>query len=133
MDQKLKITTVHKKLKITKEDIIKYQLVTELVLMRNLDIIKSDLELLCYLSKYNSVELSKFCFLVASEIISKTKATNIITCSQNIRNRITKLIKRGIIIKTGVKNNIKINPEYKIVNTGNTLLDFKFINIESVR
>lgn len=131
MNQRLKLTIVQKKLKITKEDVIKYQLVTELILMRNLDIIKSDLELLCSISKYDSIELSKFCFILASEIISKTKSNNITTCSQNIRNRITKLIKRGIIVKTGVKNNIMINPEYNIINKSNTLLDFKFVNIES--
>ena len=52
--------------------------------------------------------------------------------SQNIRNKISKLEKRGLIKKSdSYKKTIEIQSEIKIQKSGNVLLDYKFLALET--
>jgi len=118
----MKVFKVEKKVKIDKEKVIKYQLLT-FCFLNDIQISNSDLAFLTELSKFNTHELTSFC-----NYISKMK---IFKSPQSVRNAVTKAEKKNLIVKNGVnKKNIKINPKIKIQTEGTILLDYKILGIE---
>ena len=119
------VNQVQKKVKISKWQIVKYQILTHCYLS---DIIlsNSDLDCLTLLSFNQPIELSNFCLDASSEEDSIFKSP------QSVRNSLNKSEKNKIIIKD-LKNKklILLNPSLKIQTNGNILLDYKFFANES--
>jgi hypothetical protein len=117
------VKKVEKKVKMSKDDIIKYQILTYCFL-NEIQISLSDLLCLAELAKLENVELTRFCYIISDKKIFKS--------AQSCRNAITKATKKELIVKNGVnKKNIKLNPKIEIQTKGTILLDYKLLGIET--
>jgi hypothetical protein len=128
----MEVKKVTKKLRITTPSVIKYQLLTEIMFFKEEHLIPSDLEILVLLVMWGPMELVGFCMNAAKELYPETAPEDLSVRSQNVRNRIVKLEKRNIVIKskTGRKV-ISLNPDINIQSEGNILLDYNYLAIES--
>ena len=128
----MEVKKVTKKLRVTTPDIIKYQLITEIVFFKNEYLIPSDLDILILLVKWGPMELVGFCMNAAKQLYPDTAPEDLSVRSQNVRNRIVKLEKRNIVTKskTGRKI-ISLNPDINIQSEGNILLDYNYLAVES--
>ena len=117
------VNKVNKKVKTSKDEVIKYQILTYCFL-NNIQISSSDLNCLAELAKVGSKELTSFC-----KDISKKK---IFKSSQSCRNALAKAEKKNLIIKNGSnKKTIYINADLNIQTEGIILLDYKILGIET--
>ena len=117
------VNKVNKKVKMSKDDVIKYQILTHCFL-NDIQISNSDLECLCELSKYGTKELTLFCENISKKEIFKS--------AQSCRNALTKAEKKNLIIKNGSnKKTISINTEMNIQTEGIILLDYKILGVEA--
>jgi hypothetical protein len=117
------VNKVNKQVKMSKDQVIKYQILTHCFL-NNIQVSTSDLNCLLELGKVKSIELTKFC-----KLISKFK---IFKSAQSCRNALTKAEKKGLIIKNGSnKKTISLNKIMNIQTEGNILLDYKILGIET--
>ena len=116
------------------QEIIKYQLLTEVLFFKNEYLIPSDLEILTLLVMWGPIDLGGFCASAARVIYPDYLPEELSTRAQNIRNRIVKLEKRHIIVKskTGRKI-IALNPNIDIHSKGNILLDYNYLAIETIK
>lgn len=96
----MEVKKVTKKLRVTKTNVIKYQLITEIVFFKEEHLIPSDLEILILLVMWGPMELVGFCLNAAKELYPETPPEDISVRSQNVRNRIVKLEKRNIVTKS---------------------------------
>ena len=128
----MEVKKVNKKLRMTTKDVIRYQILTEIMFFRNETLIPSDIEILTLLIMSGPIELGKFCLMSAKIIYPNAAPEEISTRAQNIRNRIVKLEKRNIVVKskTGRKT-IALNPSIDIHAKGNILLDYNYLALES--
>lgn len=127
----MEINRVHKKIRVGYSDIIRYQIISELVFLKKEHLIDSDIKLLTELVLNQPVELSEFCYNTVKKLYTEIEPEKISIKSQNIRNKVISLQKRGIIVKTNKgKNKIMINPSYNIQSKGNVLLDYNILAIE---
>lgn len=118
------VNVVEKKQRVTRLDIIKYQLVT-FCFFNDITLTKLDINFLLELALRKSVELNKFC----EEIGGPNK---IFSSPQSARNAINKAGIKKLIIKKGKnKKLLYINPEIKLQVEGNIMLDYKFLFSES--
>lgn len=128
----MEVKKVNKKLRLSTQDIIKYQLITEVLFFKKEYLIPSDLEILTLLVMWGPIELGKFCIAAAEIIYPNVEPKEVSTRAQNIRNRIVKLEKRKIIVKSNTgRKTISLNPEISIFSKGNILLDYNYLAIES--
>tara|TARA_Y100000592_G_scaffold36895_1_gene58477 strand:+ start:720 stop:1088 length:369 start_codon:yes stop_codon:yes gene_type:complete len=119
----MKVKKVEKKVKTSKDEVIKYQILTYCFL-NDIQISLSDLLCLTELAKLEKSELTKFCSFISKKEIFKSP--------QSCRNAITKASKKELIIKTGVnKKIIELNPKIEIQTEGTILLDYKLLGIET--
>ena len=117
------VNKVDKRVKMGKDDVIKYQILTHCFL-NDIQISNSDLECLSELAKCGTKELTLF-----YEDISKK---GIFKSAQSCRNALTKAEKKKLIIKNGSnKKTIQINNNINIQTEGNIFLDFKMLSVES--
>jgi len=117
------VNKVDKKVKMSKDKVIKYQILTYCFL-NNIQISSSDLNCLLELSKIKSTELTNFCELISSKGIFKS--------SQSCRNALSKSEKKGLIVKEGKnKKIISLNEDMNIQTEDTILLDFKILSIET--
>ena len=130
----MEVKKVTKKLRVTTPDVIKYQLITEIVFFKNEHLIPSDLDILILLVMWGPMELVGFCMNAAKELYPDTAPQDLSVRSQNVRNRIVKLEKRNIVIKskTGRKV-ISLNPDIDVHSKGNILLDYNYLSVESTK
>lgn len=127
----MEVTKVERKYRLTHHDLVKYQVMTEFVFFRKEQLSDADVDLLTLLALTGPVELTKFCSLVVKETSPKLEPEDFAVKSQNIRNKISKLEKRGFIKKSdSYKKTIEIQSTVKIQKTGNILLDYKFLAVE---
>lgn len=115
------VNQVDKKVKMSQWEIVKYQLLTHCYLYK---VQTSDAELDCLtqLAIEGEQELTIFCNNVFDR---KTFSS-----PQSVRNCLTKLEKKGMIIKEGKnKKKINVSPGLNLHTKGNILLDFKFLSI----
>ena len=115
------VNKVNIKAKLSRDEIIKYQILTHCFL-NDIQISSSDLNCLCELAKKGIKELTEFC-----KDISKK---NIFKSSQSARNAITKAEKKGLIVKNG-SNKKTISLNMKIETEGTILLDLKILGFET--
>lgn|SRR5574343_209104 len=117
------VNIVEKKVKMGTADVIKYQLMTH-CFINKISLSDSDIDCLTELSLMKEVGLNTFCKHISNKKIFKS--------AQTVRNSINESEKHNLIIKKGRnKKTIYINPDLGIQSSGNILLDFKFLAIES--
>lgn len=117
------VNQVDKRVRMSKWDIVKYQLMTYCYLSK-IQVSESDLECLTLLAVNGEQELTSFCNTAHME--------KIFSSTQSVRNCLTKAEKKNLIKKEGKnKKKIYINPDLKIHAKGNILLDFKFLSVET--
>ena len=114
---------------------IKYQLITELTFLRKQTVIDSDLTYLALLIEWGPMPLKQFCNNVVIHLFGIESMTDVEKHPvrvQNVRNRLGALEKRGLVVKDGKgKKMISFNPSIKIESTGNILLEYNFLYIET--
>jgi len=119
------VNQVQKRVKLSKWQIVKYQILTHCYL-NSIILSNSDLECLTLLALNQPIELSIFCLDASSEEDSIFKS------AQSVRNSLNKSEKHKLIIKNKKnKKQIQLNPDLKIQIEGNILLDYKFFASES--
>lgn len=119
----------------TAYDAIKYQLVTELVFLRKQNIIDSDLTYLTLLVQWGPLPLKEFCNKVVVQLFGSIATEDIDKYPvrvQTVRNRLGILEKRGLVAKHGKgKKMIAFTPAIPVYTTGNILLDYNFLYVET--
>jgi hypothetical protein len=117
------VNKIEKKIKMSKDEVIKYQILT-FCFLNNIQISSSDLQCLHVLSKEGTIELTKFCNTISKSGIFKS--------AQSCRNALSKAEKKGLIVKDGTnKKKIFVNPEMGIEIDGVIYLDYKILGLES--
>jgi hypothetical protein len=117
------VNQVDKKVRMSKWEIVKYQIFTHCYL-NNISVSEADLNCLTYLALEGDQELTSFC--------TKAHTKDIFSSTQSVRNCLTKAEKKNLIKKEGKnKKKIFINPDINVYSKGNILLDFKFLSIET--
>jgi hypothetical protein len=117
------VNKVDKKVKMSRDEIIKYQILTHCFL-NDIQISNSDLECLAELAKEGRKELTSFCDLISKKKIFKS--------SQSARNAVTKAEKKNLIVKNGSnKKIIYLNQDLNIQTEGIVFLDYKILGFEA--
>ncbi len=115
------VKQIDKRVRMTKWDIVKYQILTHCYLNK-IQVSEADLDCLTYLAIEGQQELTDFCI--------KAHDKKIFSSTQSVRNCLTKAEKKRLIRKEGKnRKKIYINPELSITSSGNILLDFKFLSV----
>lgn len=128
----MEVSKIEKKYRLTHYDLVKYQVITEFVFFKKESLIDTDINLLTLLAIDGPVELTKFCNSVVKKTFPDILAEEFAVKSQNIRNKLGKLEKRGLIEKSdSYKKIIKIAISVPVLKTGNVLLDYKFLAVET--
>ena len=86
----MKVYKVEKKVQMSKDEVIRYQILT-FCFLNELQVSSSDLFCLTELAKLESSELTSFCNFISEKEIFKSP--------QYVRNEITKAEKKNIIVK----------------------------------
>lgn len=113
------VNKVDKRIKTSKENAIRYQIVTY-CFMNDIQISSSDLDCLAELAKLESTDLTGFCTAISEKGIFKS--------SQSCRNAIQKAKKKNLVVKDG--KNVKLNPDMNVQVSGDIFLDFKVLGVE---
>ena len=118
-----RVNQVRKTVRMDLWNIIRFQIATHCTL-KELNVSDLDLNCLTFLALGGEQPLTEFC-----DAATKNK---IFGSSQSVRSAITKAEKKDLVIKNGGYNKlIKLNPDLKIQISGNILLDYKFVRVES--
>jgi hypothetical protein len=130
-----KFNVVDKKVNMSLEDIIRFQIVTYCYIHK-ITLSEADINCLTLLGLNKKAELSEFCNACCDStnrdkepIIPYQKA--IFKTPQTVRNCIARMKNYNIINKDGLGHNktIELNPELSIQAEGNVLLNFKIFHI----
>jgi len=128
----MEVNRVQKKIRVSSYELVKYQIITELIFFKKEHLIPSDIELLTLLALWGPIELGKFCNAAAKRLYKNIEMEEFSVRAQNVRNRMAKLEKRGIVQKmNNGKRQIQVNPALNIYGKGNVLLDYNFLALES--
>jgi len=116
-------------------DAVEYQLITELVFLRKMQIIYTDLTYLSYLVLLGPMSLKEFCHKMVV-LLHGTDVTldpnKYPVRMQTVRNRLNALEKRGLVVKQGKKKKLLMfTPSIEIRTTGNILLDYNFLYVDT--
>jgi hypothetical protein len=115
------VNQVQKRVKMSKWDVVKFQILTHCYINR-ITMSESDFDCLTLLSFNQPIELSNFCLDASSE------EGWIFKSPQTVRNSINKAEKNGLVTKDpDNKKLIILNSNIKIQTTGTVLLDYKFL------
>jgi hypothetical protein len=114
------VNQVQKRVVMSKNDIIKFQILTHCYINR-ITMSESDLECLTLLSLLGPIELSHFCYEASDE-------HKIFKSEQTVRNCINKCEKNNLVSKDPAnKKVVFIDPALKVQTEGDILLDYKFL------
>lgn len=128
----MEVNRILKKVRVTSKDLVKYQIMTEIMFFGKEHLIPSDMELLTLLGVWGPMHLGAFCTEAAKELYPDMKPEEIAVRAQNVRNRIVKLEKRALVEKIGRgKKMIQITGRIPVAAKGNVLLDYNFLSVES--
>lgn len=116
-------------------DVVKYQLITELVFLRKRSLTDTDLTYLALLAMWGPIPLKEFCHKAVLQLHGNAIVTDVEKHPvrvQTVRNRLCIMEKRGFITKEGRgKKMLGINPALGIVTQGNLLLEYNFLYLET--
>ena len=116
------VNQVSKKVKLDKDVIVKYQLLTHCYL-EGINVSNADLDCLTMLAFNEEIELTEFCNYASYEGVFKTP--------QSVRNAVIKFERKGMIEKNGKgRKLIKLSANLNIQVKGNVFLDYKFVSLE---
>jgi len=130
-----KFNIVEKKVSMTLEQIIKFQILTYCY-VHNITLSEADLNCLTLLGLNKKADLSDFCNACCAHenrdkepTLSYTKV--IFKTPQTVRNCLAKMKNYNIVTKEGLGHNktVEINPDLKIQIEGNILLNSKIYHI----
>jgi hypothetical protein len=127
-----KFNVVDKKVSMSLEDVIKFQLITYCYIHKII-LSESDLSCLTLLGLNKKVELSDFCN-ACCDLNNRDKDSTIpyqkaiFKTPQTVRNCVAKMRNYNIINRDASKT-IELNPELNIQADGNVLLNFKMFHI----
>ena len=107
------VNQVDKRVRLSKWEVVKYQILTHCYLNK-ISISEADLDCLTYLALEGDQELTSFCNIIHNR--------KIFSSPQSVRNCLTKLERKGMIVKEG-KN------KKKIINVIISVIDFSIIAI----
>lgn len=128
----MEVHRIQKKLRVTPYDLVKYQIMTEVMFFGKEHLIPSDMELLTLLALWGPTDLVVFCNKAALHLYPNIKPHEIAVRSQNVRNRVVKLEKRGLIQKNKEgKKVIQIDDKIILASKGNVLLDYNILALET--
>jgi hypothetical protein len=103
----------------------------EIAFLRKEHVIPSDLEFLTLLALWGPMDLTAFCEKAANHIYTDVDPYDLPKRSQNVRNRVVKLEKRGLMIKQKKgKKQVMVTPELIRSDSGAILLDYQFLSVE---
>ena len=124
------VTKVQKRTRLSLEQVLRFHLITELLFLRKLSLIPSDLDLLTLLALAGEVELPLFCAQAARHQHPDLAPEHLATREQNVRNRLVKLEKRGLIRKhkPGAKTLVTLISDLVIPLGEPVLLDYQFLS-----
>jgi len=132
----MQIDRITRKVRLeSRVDSIRYQLVTELVFLRRMSIIESDLTYLVYLGMWGPLSLKDFCYKMVvhhyGESVTEDPDKYMVRV-QTVRNRINFLEKKRLVNKEGKgKKLIMLSPGIPIKTDGNVLLEYNFLYVET--
>ena len=114
------VNQVQKRVRMSKWDIIKFQIVTHCYL-KKITVSNADLDCLTLLSLNSPTELTDFCYDASED-------HGVFKSPQTVRNSLNKAEKNGLIVKDpSNKKIISIKQSLQIQTEGNVLLDYKFL------
>jgi hypothetical protein len=117
------VNQIEKKIMMDNWDAVKYQIVNHCYITKT-QISEADLNCLTFLALEGEQELTSFC--------QKVHFKKIFSSPQSARNSITKCEKKKLIVKQGKnKKKITLNPEMKLLTSGNILLNYKILSLAS--
>jgi hypothetical protein len=117
------VNQIEKRVQMDNWDIIKYQILTHCYLQKII-LSEADLNCLTFLAFLGEAELTHFCNQAADRKIFQSP--------QTVRNALNKAETKNLITKEGKsKKKIAIHPDLKVQTTGNILLDYKFLAVET--
>ena len=126
----MEVRKVERKHRVSSYDIVRYQVLVEYVYFRREELIAIDLQLLTLLGMWGEKEMSKFCLEAVKYLYRDAIREDFLIKSQNIRNRLGKLIGRGLVARVGGKGGkIRLNGSVDI-HKGNVLLNYNMLNYE---
>lgn len=130
----MNVNKISKKLRITPQDSVRYQLITSIIFFRKETLTPSELDIMVQLALEGEAELGSFCTEITKKLYVIERPEQFSTKSQNVRNIINKLNKRGFIDKSlqPGKKTIRIHPEIEVHHKGNVLLDYNFLSVEQL-
>lgn len=118
------VNQLDKKVKLSNWDVIKIQILIHCHLSK-VTVSDSDISCLTLLAKEGPSELTSFCTKAHSEF-------KIFSSIQTVRNCLAKLERKNLVIKDGKnKKQIYPHPNLGLITTGNILLDYKFLALET--
>lgn len=128
----MEVTKIEKKFRLSRYDLVKYQIITDLVFFKKEQIADNDLELLTWLGVTGPIDLTKFCNFIVKQNHKNIEPEEFAVKSQNVRNKLTKLEKRKLVVKSDTyKKMIQLSTEITVHAKGNVLLDYKFLSVET--
>ena len=135
-----KVNLVNKQVQMQLDQIIRLQIITHCYI-NHITLSELDLDCLVSLSKIKEIELTDFCTSMSDERLVEKLKTWVpripnekppTASSQTIRNSLIKCKKEQLIVKSGKgRKKISLNPELKVQTTGNIMLNYKFIRLDS--
>ena len=127
----MQIQKISKKLRITREDYIRSQLIFELIFLKREHVIPSDLQFLTLLALWGPLELQSFCEKAATQTYDSINPYDLPKRAQNVRNRMVKLEKRGLVVKEKKgKKMIKVLPSLINQDDDNILLEYNLLYLK---
>jgi hypothetical protein len=125
----IQVNKIEKKIRLSKLDIIRYQITYEYVFLKKEHLNSFDINLLSLLSLYGPIELGKCCSKATKALYDIKEVEDYVNKSQNVRNRLGKLKSRGLIIKTK-DNLLQLQEGITIHTKGNILLNYNYLSLE---
>ena len=118
-----RVSQIEKKVRMDNWTIVKFQILTHCYLQK-IQVSDADLDCLTLLAIDGAQELTGFCMKVCENGIFKSP--------QTVRNAISKASRKHLISKEGKnKKRIFLDPAINVQTSGNILLDFKFLSLET--
>lgn len=136
------VNLVNKQVQLMLDEIIKFQLITHCYI-NNIVLTELDLDCLVNLGKMGGAELTEFCNFMADKRCddklktwkpdpSDPKKRRPEASPQTIRNVLIKIEKENLLLKEGKgRKRISLNPNLNIQLSGNILLNYKFIYLDT--
>lgn len=122
------VKKIERKIKVGYDDMLRFVIMTDLVFFRRENLIPTDIDILVVLSKCGEIELGRFCTIATKALYPDVMAEEFSVKAQNIRNRISKLQKRGIVNKAGgVKKIISVSGMNNYNSEGNILFNLMLL------